>query len=190
MFENLNNFKDIYFLFVEGLIALTVYCVFFMIFMNTYYISTAENILYTNFKKQLDSYNFVDIFGVYDGNTTNKNLNNSSILETYNLIKSNNNELQTQDLTDTSAQTMNKTIIICTSILGFFYVLLIIPIIMGKITFKDFDFIQIIFAFLLHCVLIISLELLFILIISNKYTYIKAYMSFPLYVLANNMGYI
>jgi hypothetical protein len=160
------NFKKYYFLFVECVISVTVFFIFFSIFMNVYYVDTELSIILDNFANQLQSYNFANIF-------SEKNIYNDAMKKDYNKLIKNNTSPNTSP-----NNKMYISTVISMSILGLCYILIAIPIIMGKIQIKEFDFIQILFAFILHFILIVSLEAILIFIIFKKYTFIKSYITF------------
>ena len=166
-----NKNLHIFGMFSEVLIGFSTFAIFFGIFM-VYYFTDHEVVLLGNFIKQ--SIDFYVNDSVSDTLQINELINNSSkIKELKDNIAKNEKEVEQHN-----EPYDRKLLYIIAGMILCLLLLLIIPVLLGIIKFEHINFKYISLSILLHVILIVGFEILFLIVIISYINPVKLYVAF------------
>jgi hypothetical protein len=164
----LNKTLNLFSIFSEVLIGFSTFAIFFAIFM-IYYFTDHEVALLGNFIKTSTSYYVNDI--ISDNLKINKIINSSSKIKEL----KRNIEINEKEVDEHNAPYDRKLLYIIFGMIICLLLLLIIPVLLGIIKLEQINFKYIGISLLLHIIIIVGFEILFLVVIISYINPVKLY---------------
>lgn len=166
---NVNNLISEYYpLYLEALVSIIIFYTLYLLYIKYIHAGLGEYIIKKQFNKQIISYN---IPSLVQGRFGQDNANNTRLyLSLINYQTSDNYNTNLQKIDDKNQKALNKLVIMAVVIIGVLLIIAFAIPLLGLYDWRQIEFKKLLFALVLHCVFIVSLEayLLLVIIPSNS----------------------